>query len=141
MSVTSVNNAANALATGGVASAANTTKTSNSAAALDYNAFLKMLMAQMKNQDPTKPTDSTEWVSQLATFSNVEQNVQMNAKLGQILATQSLGNAEAMIGRTLTSADGSISGKVVSVQVTSGDPVATLENGASVTIAAGVRVS
>ena len=47
MSVTSVNGAANALATGGVAAATGAAKTTKSAAALDYNAFLQMLMAQM----------------------------------------------------------------------------------------------
>src|SRR3712207_8435764 len=35
--------------------------------------FLKLLMAQMKNQDPTEPMKSTEYMAQLATFSQVEQ--------------------------------------------------------------------
>ncbi len=42
---------------------------------LDYNSFLKLLTAQMKFQDPTKPTDATQFVSQLASFSSVEQGI------------------------------------------------------------------
>ena len=108
---------------------------------LDYNAFLKLLMAQMKNQDPTNPTDSTQWVSQLATFSNVEQALQMNSKLGQILASSSMAEAESLIGRTLTSVDGALSGKVMSVVVSSSGSVANLDNGAKLAIGAGVTVS
>ena len=36
---------------------------------LDYNAFLQLLIAQMKNQDPTKPMDSAQYMAQLASFS------------------------------------------------------------------------
>ena len=42
-------------------------------ASLDYDSFLTLLIAQMKNQDPTDPMDSSEQISQLATFSQVEQ--------------------------------------------------------------------
>ena len=55
-----------------------TNKSTGSKTQVDYQSFLKLLMAQMKNQDPTKPMESTEYVAQLATFSQVEQSVQMN---------------------------------------------------------------
>ena len=87
----------------------------SSRSTLGYNDFLQLLMAQMKHQDPTSPTDSTQWVSQLATFSSVEQAVQTNNKLDQILQNTALTDAEALIGRSLTSADGSVSGVVVAV--------------------------
>ena len=48
------------------------------AASVDYNAFLQLLIAQMKNQDPTKPMDSAQLMSQLASFSNVEQGIKIN---------------------------------------------------------------
>lgn len=44
----------------------------------DYQMFLKMLTAQMKNQDPLNPIDSTDYATQLATFSGVEQQVKTN---------------------------------------------------------------
>ncbi len=72
----------------------NTANSSSSNAAakasVDYNSFLKLLVTQMQNQDPTQPMDATQYVSQLATFSNVEQSVQMNSKLETLIANSSL---------------------------------------------------
>ncbi len=51
----------------------------------DYQMFLALLTAEMKNQDPTKPMDSTEFVSQLASFSSVEQQTETNNKLDKLL--------------------------------------------------------
>ena len=48
----------------------NTSKTSNSG--MDKDAFLQLLVAQMKYQDPLEPTSNTEFISQYAQFSQVE---------------------------------------------------------------------
>ncbi len=53
----------------------------------DFETFLKMLTAQMENQDPMNPIESTDYAVQLATFSSVEQQVQTNDLL-KGLATQ-----------------------------------------------------
>ena len=58
-----------------------TTQSDAAAASIDYNAFLRLLIAQMKNQDPTKPMDLAQFMAQLASFSNVEQGIKMNQKL------------------------------------------------------------
>jgi len=108
---------------------------------VDYNSFLKLLVAQMKNQDPTNPMDSTQYVAQLASFSNVEQSVQINAKLDQLLQSSSLAQADALIGRTVTSADDSMSGKVASVRLVTNGIVAVLENGKELTMGPGVKIS
>ena len=110
-------------------------------ATVDYNAFLQLLIAEMKNQDPTKPMDAAQFVSQLASFSGVEQAVKTNAKLDAIMSSIALTQAEGFIGRTVTSADGSISGKVVSVQVTSDGANALLDNGKSILLGPGIKVS
>lgn len=47
----------------------------------DFETFLKMLTAQMKHQDPLNPVDSTQFATQLATFSSVEQQVRTNELL------------------------------------------------------------
>lgn len=108
---------------------------------LGYGDFLHLLMAQMRNQDPTSPADSTQWVSQLATFSSVEQAVQANAKLDQILQNTALSDAEAFLGRSLSSSDGSISGVVVAVSIGKDGLVATLDNGAKLAITSDVTIS
>lgn len=111
-------------------------------ATVDYNMFLKLLVEQLKNQDPTKPTDPTQYLSQLASFSNVEQSIQTNSKLDKLLTTNALSQAESVIGRTVTSADGTKSGQVVSVSLGSdGSSTATLASGATLTLGSGVTVS
>jgi flagellar basal-body rod modification protein FlgD len=123
-----------------VGNTSDTTAAKSSAAALDYDTFLKLLVAQMKNQDPTKPMDSTEYVAQLATFSQVEQTIQMNSRLDSLLTSSALSLAEGLIGRTVTSPDGSTTGTVVSVRITSDGPIATLDDDSTIAIGDGVVI-
>lgn len=107
---------------------------------VDYDTFLKLLIAQMKNQDPTQPMDPTEQVAQLATFSQVEQTIQTNKNLERLLTSSALSEADAVIGRTLTTADGSVSGKVEEVRLNSGGITAILDTGDEVDVTAGVTI-
>lgn len=52
----------------------------------DFNTFLKMLTAQLKNQDPLNPMEGTEFAVQLATFSGVEQQAQTNKLLAEMVS-------------------------------------------------------
>jgi len=108
---------------------------------VDYNAFLQLLIAEMRNQDPTEPMKSSEYMAQFASFSNVEQAIQMNAKLDSLLTTTALNQADSLIGHTVTSADGRISGVVKSLRIVSGGLVATLDDGRELAIGEGVRIS
>jgi flagellar basal-body rod modification protein FlgD len=111
---------------------------------IDYNGFLQLLIAQMRNQDPTNPTDSTEYMSQLAQLSSVEQAVQTNAKLDTLLSTSAMSQAEGLIGRTASFTDESgtsTSGKIKEVYIIQGGAVATLENGVKVALGPGITIS
>ncbi|QDZ02722.1 flagellar hook assembly protein FlgD [Nitratireductor mangrovi] len=108
---------------------------------VDYNSFLKLLVTQMKNQDPTKPMESTDYIAQLATFSQVEQTLQTNTKLEQLMQLSLLGQADAIIGRTVSSADGTVSGKVDEVRIGSNGMVAILENGTEFPVGPGIVIS
>ena len=119
---------------------ANSSTTTTSKTAVDYQSFLKLLIAEMKNQDPTKPMDSTQYVAQLATFSQVEQSVQTNTKLDQIMQSSALSQADALIGRTITSADGKTTGTVASVTLASSGLIAVLQDGTQVPVGAGVSI-
>jgi flagellar basal-body rod modification protein FlgD len=50
------------------------------------NTFLKLMIAQIQNQDPLNPTDSVQFLTQLAQYSTLEQNLQMKSDLDGILA-------------------------------------------------------
>ena len=129
----------NSIGAGSTAQQNSSSPTSN--ASLDYDAFLKLLVAELKNQDPTEPMKSTDYVAQLATFSNVEQAIQTNSKLDSLLSSSALAQIDGLIGRTVTSADGSVSGKVEAVRVVSSGAVAVLDTGKEVTLGTGVTVS
>jgi len=119
---------------------ANSTTKPTSKTAVDYQSFLKLLIAEMKNQDPTKPMDSTQYVAQLATFSQVEQSVQSNTKLDQIMQSSALSQADAIIGRSITSADGKTTGIVASVTLASSGLIAILQDGTKVPVGPGVSI-
>ena len=83
-----------------------TTAAAASSATVNYNQFLQLMVAELKNQDPTSPTDPTQFLSQLASFSSVEQQLNTNTKLDSMLTSQALTQADASIGHTVTSSDG-----------------------------------
>ncbi len=109
-------------------------------ATVDYNAFLQLLIAQMKNQDPTKPMDSQQFIAQLASFSNVEQGIKMNQKLESLMTSMALSQVDGVIGRTVTSSDGTISGVATSMRIINGGAVAILQDGREVPLGAGVVI-
>lgn len=84
-----------------------TTNTTGAGAALtrtaaDFNMFLKLLTAQMQNQDPLDPMDTSEYTNQLVQFSQVEQTIQQTGTLRDILSrlsTQDMAQASGFIGR------------------------------------------
>lgn len=94
-------------------STAATTDSSASLSALseDYTRFLTLLTAQIENQDPLAPMDSTQFVSQLAQLSQVEQAVKTNSNLetlsAQLGALTSVSGA-GMIGHDVTVSSGQI---------------------------------
>jgi flagellar basal-body rod modification protein FlgD len=85
--------------------------------------------------------ESTEYIAQLASFSQVEQSVQVNNKLESLLTSSAISLAESMIGRTVTSGDGKISGEVVSVKITGDGPMCTLANGKTLLLDDGVVIA
>lgn len=106
---------------------------------LDYNDFLQLMIAQLQNQDPLNPTDSSEFMSQIAEFSNVEQGINANSKLDQLLVNSNISQASTMIGLQITGTDGT-TGIVESVRIDSSGSTAVLTNGQEVPIDAGVTI-
>lgn len=68
------------------------------AADLNFNDFLKLLTTQLQNQDPLNPTDSTQFTSQIAQFSSVEQQIQSNAYLKTLTQQQSYSQQSMAVG-------------------------------------------
>lgn len=68
------------------------------AADQDFDSFLRLLTAQLRNQDPLKPIDSTEFVAQLASFSSVEQLIGVNEKLEELASRDDLAGMTGLLG-------------------------------------------
>lgn len=130
-------------ATSSVTSSTSTSTSSSaqSKATLNYDNFLQLLIAQMKNQDPTDPMDASEQVAQLATFSQVEQTIQTNTKLDTLLASSSLTQASSYVGKYMESADGTVKGVIDSVKVYSDGIIATTTDGGKILVQAGITVA
>jgi len=111
------------------------------AASLNYDSFLKLLNAQMKNQDPTSPLDAGQQMSQLASFSQVEQTIKTNTHLKSMLQAEALTRASDLVGKTVKSADDTVTGVVKEVEVYSDGVVAITEAGDKVLLQAGVTFS
>ena len=64
----------------------------------NYDTFLKMMTAQIKNQDPLKPMSADQLAVQLATFSGVEQQTRTNDLLNKLLTQNALGAMSQVVG-------------------------------------------
>jgi len=119
------------LATPPVSSAA------SSATNLSIQDFLRILTAQLNNQDPLKPMDNQEFLAQLAQFTSLQQTQQMNEKLDSLLSIQAATQSVGLIGRTVDvqTASGTQTGTVSALNFSSGEPRLTIRTSTGVTLA------
>jgi flagellar basal-body rod modification protein FlgD len=104
----------------GSATTSTTSSGSTDSTTMGKDAFLKLLVTQLQHQDPLNPADSTEFTSQLAQFSSLEQLNNVNENLASLKQYQaSINNAQAVsfIGKEVVSKGNTIEAK-------SGQPVA-----------------
>ncbi len=114
-----------------LASAATTSPTQNNAALdaafanLGPADFLKMMIAQLQNQDPLDPTDTDSMLQQLSTLSQVSSTQTLDTTLNSVLLGQNLSDAGALIGATVSGLSNNsqqIVGNVDSVTIAGGVP-------------------
>jgi flagellar basal-body rod modification protein FlgD len=110
---------------------------------LDSDAFLKLLVAQMKFQDPMAPTDTSAMMQQTATFAQVERLQEIATVQQQMLTSQLGAHASSLVGRHVTAEqpDGTtVEGLVDAVRYTADGPVLSIGDD-DVTLTAITRVS
>lgn len=98
--------------------------------------FMKLLVAQMRYQDPSNPVDSSAMMTQTATFSQVEKLEQLVNQNASMLVLQESATAGALVGRSATYTDStgaSVTGTVSSVRLAS-------RNSEAVAVIGGVEV-
>ena len=99
---------------------------------LDKDAFLRMLILQLRNQDPLNPMEDREFIAQLAQFSSLEQLQNISQQFQSLTQTQLAGQALSLIGRNIQALDPEngelISGVVKSVLFADGTPSLMIES-------------
>ena len=129
----------------GSSSTSSTSTASANGVTLGGTDFLTLMLAQLKNQDPTSPVDSNEFLSQLASLSEVQGITQLNTSFsalsnslvsGQALQASSLLGHQALVASstaTLSTAGGTVTG-AVSVPQTSSDVTLNITNSSGVLV-------
>lgn len=97
---------------------------SKSTSGLGKEAFLQLLVAQMQYQDPLEPMDNTEYISQLATFSQLEAIQNMTDKVSYSMANELVGKYVI-----LNTPSGTVNGKVDYVMYENGDVYLAVNDG------------
>ena len=91
--------------------------------------FLQLLVAQMRYQDPNSPTSTTEFMSQTATFTQVEKLEEIAAQNAAMVALQRSLGAGALVGQTVSYTDekgATVTGTVGSVRISGEEPSAVV---------------
>lgn len=96
---------------------------------LDFQSLLKIILTQLTYQDPLKPMDNFQFVSQLAQFSQLQQSQTLNDQVTSLLTAQSASQAAGLLGKTVDFVGGgnSFSGVVKAVSFSTGQPQVTVE--------------
>lgn len=97
--------------------------------AVDSDMFLTLLVAEMQNQDPLEPTSNTEWVSQYATFTQVQQMSEMAESIDVLRANELIG--KEVIMKTTSTSTGEVNytqGIVDFVEMENGKPLLVIDD-------------
>lgn len=114
------------------------TSQTNSAFGLDFQSLLRIILTQLTYQDPLKPMDNFQFVSQLAQFSQLQQSQSLNDQITNLLAAQAAMQGTSLLGHNVdfrNAAGATLSGLVKAVSFANGQPEVTVQTAAGDTIA------
>lgn len=91
---------------------------------MDADDFMKLLTTQLTTQDPMNPMKDTEFISQMANFSSLEQMRSLSKSFDSFTSDQKMAAAPAYLGRqvTITNATGDVTGVVEAIKLSNGKP-------------------
>lgn len=110
--------------TGSPGSSSTAQQAATDAFGLSFESLLKIILTQLTYQDPLKPMDNFEFVSQLAQFSQIQIGQTGNERLEAMALAQANAQATGLLGRTvdIPAGQATLSGKVISVTFAQGSP-------------------
>ena len=103
---------------------------------LGFESLLRIVLTQLTYQDPLKPMENFEFVSQLAQFSQIQQTQDMARSLEMLVSAQATAQAASLLGKEVDIPAGSLtlSGTVTAVSFSNGAPAITIETAEGQTI-------
>lgn len=125
----SISSPTNTTATDTVGPSAPTNNMGNTMGSLNEGDFLTLMMDQLKNQNPLNPADPTQYMSELASFSSLDEQMQIASSSSESASNQAASSALSLLGQTVSYTDDSgtaHSGTVSSVNFTSSGPTLTI---------------
>ena len=114
-----------------------TAQAANDAFGLSFDSLLKIILTQLTYQDPLKPMDNFQFVSQLAQFSQIQQGQVVADRMQQLVSAQSAIQATSLLGKVVDIDGGNnqtVSGTVTAISFQNGDARFTIETAAKQTI-------
>lgn len=86
--------------------------------AIGQEEFIRLFLTQLSNQDPLEPVDNSQFLAQMAQFTNLEQTRELNENVTNLLAMNSSDQGISLIGRTVdvNVTSGAFQGSVTGVQ-------------------------
>jgi flagellar basal-body rod modification protein FlgD len=127
MTVSATNSTASSTATSSTSS--KTSSKLGAAAGMGKDDFMKLLMEQLKNQDPMKPMEDKEFITQMAQFSSLESMNTLTEQMEALTGSQMLVQAATLIGKQATAklASGEVvTGTITQVKMIDGKPTAVV---------------
>jgi flagellar basal-body rod modification protein FlgD len=108
------------------------TQSKNKSFDLKAEDFIKMMVTQLQNQDPTKPADNGQLLAQMSQIGQLQSSTTLTDSIKGMVLQNQIGSAGNLIGKTVAGVDGQqnpVNGVVNSVKVQSDGVVLELDNG------------
>jgi flagellar basal-body rod modification protein FlgD len=107
----------------------NSSPSTPQAASIGQDDFLRIMLTQLRFQDPLKPVDNQQFVAQLAQFSALEINRQQSEKVETLLSISGADQAIGLLGKNVQAGSqvGATVGEVTAISFSSGTPLLTVK--------------
>ena len=101
----------------------------SAASSLSMQDLLRVMLTELTYQNPLKPVENKDFMTQIAQFSSLDASQRLNTNLERLLSLQSVNQSVGLLGKTVsaTTDAGSITGQVTALSLVSGDPQLTIK--------------
>lgn len=114
-----------------------TSSVAGSAASLSMQDLLRVMLTELTFQNPLKPVENKDFMTQIAQFSSLDASQRLNQNLEKLLSLQSINQSVGLLGKTVsvTTDTGSATGQVTALSLATGEPQLTITTTTGQTLA------